>query len=192
MSDTPGITPERRALLQGLAQQAAAWWRTQLEDPGYPGKFDNGDRSQAGELGQIMASMAALKSPGPASDNLARFEQLLTDALLSRLLRNPLPAPRNLAHLQGEHPGFTAAEMEERRARAAACATEDIVLSVDYGPEGLLREAGEAARVAGFPWKTTMWVCWDSDPAKCYIEVRRGYGRATQRLPAVGQQDPTT
>lgn len=175
-------TPERLALLQGLAQQAATWWRKQLEDPGYLGKFNNGDRSRTGEMGQIMASMAALKGPQPKKDQLDQFEQLLTQGLLSRMLRNPLPAPRSLAHLQGTWPGFTHAEMEETRARAAASATEDVVLNVDYGPEGLLRETAEAARVSGFPWKTTMWVCWDSDPAKCYLDVRRGYGTEVQRL----------
>jgi hypothetical protein len=183
----PAVSPEHLALLQGLAQQAAAWWRQQLEGPGYLSKFDNGDRSQAGETAQIMASMAALRSPQPSADKFDRFEQLLTEALLTRLLREPLPPARDLSHLQGKRYGFTSAEMADMRARAAASPANDIALSVDYGPEGLLREIGQAAGVSGFPWKTTMWVCWDARPECCYVEVRAGYGRPTQRLPAVGK-----
>ncbi|MGI4762521.1 MAG: hypothetical protein ACRYF0_17550 [Janthinobacterium lividum] len=154
------VTPEHLASLQALAKQAAAWWRNQLEDPGYAGKFNNGDRSQAGEMAQIMASMAALQSPSPKSPALDLFEQLLTDALWSRMERDPIPS-----------------EPE------CASPANDIVLSVDYGPEGELRKAASSASVSGFPWKTTMWVNWDADPAKCYIEVRRGYGAENQRLP---------
>jgi hypothetical protein len=186
------ITPERQALLQGLASQAAAWWRKRLEGHGYLSDFDNGDHSRAGETAQIMVSMAALRTPRPEPSRFEHFEQLLTEALLTRLLRNPEPAPRDLTHLQGERPGFTTEEMEDMRARAAASAAESVALSVDYGPEGMLREAAETARVSGFPWKTTMWVCWDSRPECCYVEVRAGYGRPTQRLPAVGQEAPAT
>lgn len=186
------ITPERQALLRALASQAAGWWRQTIEGPGYLSKFDNGDRSQAGEMAQLLASMAALRSPQPSADKFDYFEQLLTEAVLARLLHRPMPAPRDLSHLDGERPGFTAAELEELRARAAASPAEDVVLSVDYGPEGLLREAAATAGVGGFPWKTTMWVCWDARPACCYVEVRAGYGRETQRLPAVGQPAPAT
>jgi len=181
------ITLERQALLQGLAQQAAAWWRNTIAGPGYLSKFDNGDRSRAGETAQVMASLAALRSPQPSADKFDHFEQLLTEALLTRLLGNPEPAPRDLSHLQGNMPDFTAAELEDIRARAAASAAASVVLSVDYGPEGLLRQVAESVGVGGFPWKTTMWVCWDTRPECCYVEVRAGYGRATQRLPAVGE-----
>jgi hypothetical protein len=185
MADTPLIAPERQALLLALAQQAAAYWCKRLEGHGYLSDFDNGDTSRAGETAQIMASMAALRAPRPETSRLERFEQLLTAALLERLLRNPVPPARDLAHLKDTTPGFTDAEMEEIRARAAARATEDIVLDVDYGPSGLLRQVAEEAQVSGFPWKTTMWVCWDARPACCYVEVRASYGRAAQRLPAV-------
>lgn len=187
MADTAPITPERHALLLALAQQAAAYWRKRLEGHGYLSDFDNGDTSRAGETAQIMASMAALRSPQPSADKFERFEQLLTEALLERMLRNPVPPARDLSHLQGDRPGFTHAEMEEIRAKAAASATEDVVLDVDYGPTELLREVAQEAGVSGFPWKTTMWVCWDARPECCYVEVRAGYGRATQRLPAVGE-----
>jgi hypothetical protein len=187
MSSIPTVTPERRALLHALAAQAAAWWRKRLEGHGYLSDFDNGDRSQAGETAQIMASMAALRTPQPNADKVERFEQLLTKALLTRMLRDPLPPARDLSHLQGTPPGFTHTEMEETRAKAAASAAEDVVLGVDYGPEGLLRQVAQDAQVSGFPWKTTMWVCWDARPECCYVEVRAGYGRATQRLPAVGE-----
>ena len=160
MDNTPSITPERQALLQGLAQQAAAWWRWQLADPGYLGKFQNGDRSRAGETAQIMASLAALRSPGPESSSLDQFEQLLTAALWQRLERHPCPKKQ-----------------------------DDIVLGTDYSPEGLLREIGAAAQVSGFPWKTTMWVCWAADPAKCYVEVRHGYGAEVRRLPLAPPAD---
>jgi hypothetical protein len=176
---TASVTPERQTLLVALAQQAAAWWRTTIAAPGYLSKFDNGDRSSAGETAQVMASLAALRSPQPSADKFDHFEQLLTEAL---------PAPRDLSHLQGNMPGFTAAELADIRARAAASPAEDVVLSVDYGPEGLLRQVAESAGVGGFPWKTTMWVCWDTRPECCYVEVRAGYGRDTQRLPAVGQE----
>jgi hypothetical protein len=185
------ITPERQVLLQGLASQAAAWWRNQIAGLGYLSKFDNGDRSPAGETAQVMASLAALRSPQPSADKFDHFEQLLTERLLARLLRNPEPAPRDLSHLQGNMPGFTAAELEDMRARAAASSAEYLPLGVDYGPEGLLREVAEAAGVSGFPWKTTMWVCWDTRPECCYVEVRPGYGRPTQRLPAVGEAAAT-
>jgi hypothetical protein len=191
MADAAPITPERQALLLALAQQAAAYWRKRLEGHGYLSDFDNGDRSPAGETAQIMASMAALRSPRPSTDKFERFEQLLTEALLERMLRNPMPPASDLSHLHGDRPGFTHAEMEEMRAKAAASATEDIVLDVDYGPTGLLREVAQAAGVSGFPWKTTMWVCWDARPECCYVEVRAGYGRPTQRLPAVGEAATT-
>ena len=187
MSYTPEITLERQALLQGLAQQAAAWWREKVADPGYLSKFDNGDTSRDGEFGRVLASLAALKTPQPSTDKFARFEQLLTEAVLARLLREPLPPARDLSHLEGDCPGFTRAERAEMHARAAASAARDLVLSVDYSPEGLLCDIAQAAGVGGFPWKTTMWVCWDTRPECCYVEVRAGYGRPTVRLPAVGQ-----
>jgi len=158
MPDTPQITPERQALLRGLASQAAAWWRQRLEGHGYLSDFDNGDTSQAGEMAQLMASMAALRTPRPEPHRLAHFEQLLLGQLLTRFWREPVPAK--------------------------PCS---LVLSVDYGPEGLLGEVAQEAGVTGFPWKTTMWICWATDPADCYVDVRAGYGRPTQRLPAVGQ-----
>lgn len=186
MSTTlPTVTPERRALLHALATQAAAYWRKRLEGHGYLSDFDNGDTSRAGETAQVMASMAALRTPRPEADKMERFEQLLTEALLERMLRNPVPPARDLSHLQGTTPGFTHAEMEEIRARAAASATEDLTLDVDYSPSGLLRQVAEEAQVSGFPWKTTLWVCWDARPECCYLEVREGYGRASRRLPAV-------
>ncbi|MVN77719.1 hypothetical protein GO988_15405 [Hymenobacter sp. HMF4947] len=154
---TVSCTPERQALLQGLAQQAAAWWRKRLEGHGYLSDFDNGDHSRAGETAQLMASMAALRTPRPEPSRLEGFEQLLRELVVTRLWREPVPA------------------------RAYS-----LVLSVDYGPEGLLREVAQEAGVTGFPWKTTMWVCWAADPAQCYVEVRAGYGRPTERLPAVG------
>ncbi|MGI4866135.1 MAG: hypothetical protein ACRYFZ_19580 [Janthinobacterium lividum] len=190
MADTAPITPERQALLEALSQQAASWWRRKVEGPGYLSKFDNGDRSQAGEMAQLLASMAALSSPQPSADKFERFEQLLTEALLERMLRDPMPPARDLSHLQGDRPGFTHAEMEEMRAQAAASATEDVVLDVDYGPTGVLREVAQEASVSGFPWKTTMWVCWDARPECCYVEVRAGYGRATERLPPVAGAQP--
>jgi hypothetical protein len=165
----PAATPERLALLQGLAQQAAAWWRQQLEDPGYLSKFNNGDRSQAGETAQIMASMAALRSPNPPATALDCFEQVLTQAVLAHLLREPSPS-------RSSYEG----------------AARYLTLRVDYGPEGELRKAAEAARVSGFPWKTTMWVNWDADAAKCYLEVKRGYGAATERLTSQLGQAPVT
>jgi hypothetical protein len=184
MAAIASITPERWALLHALAQQAAAYWRKRLEGHGYLSDFDNGDTSRAGETAQLMASMAALSSPPTSADKVERFEQLLTEALLARMLREPLPPARDLSHLQGTQPGYTPAELEERRARAAASATRDVVLSVDYAPEGLLREVAQAAGVLGFPWKTTMWVCWDARPECCYVDVRAGYGRPTERLPS--------
>ena len=162
MSDLPLIALERQQLLASLAAQAAAWWRTTIAAPGYLSKFDNGDRSEAGELAQVLASFGALKSPQPAVEAFDRFELLLTEAVLARLLLDPSP----------RRPEYTGP--------ARYC-----VLSVDYGPEGLLAQAAQQADVAGFPWKTTMWVNWDADPAKCYLEVRAGYGRPTQRLPEV-------
>lgn len=169
MSDTPEITPERQALLQGLASQAAAWWRDQLAGPGYLSKFRNGDTSQVGELAQIMASMAALQSPQPPASQFDRFEHALSERVLAFLQRDPSPS----------RPDY------EGAARYLA-------LSVDYGPEGELRKAAEEARVSGFPWKTTMWVNWDADAAKCGIEVRCGYGAPTQRLPTPGEDLPAT
>jgi hypothetical protein len=157
------IAPERQALLQGLASQAAAWWRKRLEGHGYLSDFDNGDRSQAGETAQIMASMAALRTPRPEPSRLEHFEQLLQELVFTRLWREPVPAK-----------------------------PYSLVLRVDYGPEDVLREVAQEAGVTGFPWKTTMWVCWATDPANCYVEVRAGYGRDTQRLPAVGQESPAT
>ena len=149
------IAPERQALLQGLAQQAAGWWRKRLEGHGYLSDFDNGDRSPAGELAQVMASMAALRTPRPEPNRFEYFEQLLQELVFTRLWREPVPVrPYSL------------------------------VLRVDYGPEDVLREVAQEACVTGFPWKTTMWVCWAADPANCYVEVRAGYGRETQRLPA--------
>lgn len=141
---------------------------------------------------QIMASMAALRTPQPSADKFEYFQQLLHEALLTRLLQEPMPPARDLTYLQGERPGFTRAELEEMYLRATANAARDLVLSVDYGPEGLLREAAQMAGVSGFPWKTTMWVCWDARPECCYVEVRPGYGRPTQRLPAVGEQPQVT
>jgi len=157
MSDTPKITPERQALLLGLAQQAASWWRKKIEGPGYLSKFDNGDTSRDGEFGRVLASLATLKTPQPASEQFDRFEQVLTEAIHTRLLREPKPAE-----------------------------PDDLVLDVDYGPNRLLGEAAREAGVGGFPWKTTMWVCWAADPMECYVEVRAGYGRPTERLPTVG------
>lgn len=185
MADTTPIAPERYALLLALATQAAAYWRKRLEGHGYLSDFDNGDTSRAGETAQIMASMAALRTPRLATAKVERFEQLLTEALLERMLRNPVPPARDLSHLRGDRPGFTHAEMEAWRAKAAASATEDLTLDVDYAPAGLLREIAEQAQVSGFPWKTTLWVCWDARPECCYLEVREGYGRASRRLPAV-------
>ena len=181
MDNTPSITPERHALLQGLARQAAAWWRRQLEDPGYLGKFQNGDTSRAGETAQIMASMVALRSPGPPNPALDRFEQLLTEALLNRMLQVPSPV--------ADAPSVTVRQMStaEQLAAMAQRPARDCVLSVDYGPEGLLRQVAEEARVTGFPWKTTMWVSWDADPDKCYLDVRYGYGAEVQRLPLPAQ-----
>jgi len=63
--------------LRGLAQQAAGWWRKRLEGHGYLSDFDNGDRSQAGELAQVMASMAALRTPRAEPSRFEHFEQLL-------------------------------------------------------------------------------------------------------------------
>ena len=159
---TPAVpaSPEHLALLQRLAQQAAAWWRAQLASPGYADKFNNGDTSRAGETAQIMASMAALKGPSPASDALDRFEQLLFQALWQRMEQDPSPH-------KPEYKG----------------SARYTVLSVDYGPEGELAKAARATGVSGFPWKTTMWVNWDADPAKCYTEVSCGYNAPIQRLP---------
>lgn len=147
MADTPALTPERQALLEALASQAAAWWREKTEGPGYLSKFDNGDRSEAGELAQLLASMTALKSPQAPASSFDRFELLLQAAVLARLLREPEPA----------EPG-------------------ELVLDVDYGPCRLLGDAAWQAGVAGFPWKTTMWVRWAADSAACYLEVKTGYG----------------
>lgn len=160
MSDTPEITLERQALLRALASQAAAWWRQTIEGPGYLSKFDNGDRSKAGELAQVMASMAALRTPRLEPSRFEHFEQLLQELVFTRLWREQVPAT-----------------------------PYSLVLRVDYGPEDVLREVAQEAGVTGFPWKTTMWVCWAADPANCYVEVRAGYGRETQRLPAVGAHD---
>ena len=182
MSETPAVTTERQALLTSLAQQAAAWWRLQLEDPGYASKFDNGDRSETGELTQILASMAALSSRGPAPASIERFRQVLADKVLAWLLVYPMPVVEKSDHDWMSTP-------EQLAARAARPA-RDLILSTDYGPEGLVREAAEEARVSGFPWKTTMWVSWDADPAKCYIEVRKGYNRPTQRLPPLPEVTP--
>jgi hypothetical protein len=162
MSKEQHPMPEHLALLHALAKQAATWWRNQLEDPGYASKFNNGDRSRAGETAQIMASMAALQGPQPASPALDHFEQLLTEALWSRMQRDP--------------------GLGRPEAKGAACRH---VLSVDYAPEYELRKAAETARVSGFPWKTTMWVRWDADPAECYIEVSKGYGAELKRLPTL-------
>ena len=157
------LAPEREALLRGLAQQAAAWWRKRLEGHGYLSDFDNGDRSPAGELAQVMASMAALRTPRAEPSRFEHFEQLLQELVFTRLWREPVPAkPYSLA------------------------------LRVDYGPEDILGEVAQEAGVTGFPWKTTMWVCWAAEPSGCYVEVRAGYGRQTQRLPAVGQEAPAT
>jgi hypothetical protein len=176
MENTPPITPERQKLLQGLARQAAVWWRRQLADPGYLGKFQNGDTSRAGETAQIMASLAALRSPGPANEALDRFEQLLAEAVLNWMLKSPSPAPGALSE---EARCMCTAEQLAAIAQRPA---RYLLLSVDYGPEGLLRQVAEEARVSGFPVKTTMWVSWDADPARCHVEVRHGYGAAAQRL----------
>lgn len=173
-------------LLQRLARQAAAWWRTQLASSGYAGKFSNGDTSRAGETAQIMASMVALQQPEPAQDALNHFEQLLFQALWERMESDPSPTPRTYAH--GAESGLTQAEAAEASRRAASHPACHLVLSVDYGPEGELRKAAESARVSGFPWKTTMWVNWDADPTKCYIDVRYGYGAEVQRLPTTAEQ----
>jgi hypothetical protein len=166
MSENP-IILERQTLLRGLAQQAAAWWRDQVAAPGYLSKFHNGDTSHIGEIARVMASTVALKSPGPTADRLDHFEQQLVTNILARLQQDPSPV----------RPDY------EGPARYYA-------LSVDYAPEGELREAASAAGVAGFPWKTTMWVNWDADPAKCYLEVRCGYGAPTQRLPMLREDTP--
>lgn len=154
------ITPERQALLQGLAQQAAGWWRKRLEGHGYLNDFDNGDRSQAGETAQIIASMAALRTPRPEPSWFEHFEQLLQELVFTRLWREPVPPNPN-----------------------------SLMLRVDYGPEGVLGEVAQEVGVTSFPWKTTMWVCWAADPTECYVEVRcgYGYGAPTQRLPVAGQ-----
>lgn len=163
------IAPERQALLQGLASQAAAWWRDQIAGPGYLNKFNNGDTSRDGEFARVLASMVALKSPQPAESEFDRFERALSERVLAFLQRDPSPSRPNY----------------EGAARY-------MVLSVDYAPEGELRKAAEEVRVSGFPWKTTMWVNWDADAAKCYLEVRCGYGAPTQRLPALGEMPRTT
>ncbi|MGI4759886.1 MAG: hypothetical protein ACRYF0_04215 [Janthinobacterium lividum] len=169
MSNIPEITPERQALLLGLAQQAAAWWRDQVAGPGYLSKFRNGDTSQAGETAQLLASMAALQSPQPAAEAFDRFEQALTARVLAFLQRDPSPS------------------------RSYEGVARYLVLSVDYAPEGELRKAAEDARLtSGFPWKTTMWVNWDARPECCHVEVRAGYGAPTQRLPAPAPQAPAT
>lgn len=184
MAETAVITPEREALLRALASQAAAWWRAQLQAPGYAHKFNNGDRSRDGEMGQILASMVALRSPQPNAERLERFEQLLAERVLACLLRDPSPVYQPSAAVVA---GSTAEQLAAARARAA----RDLVLSVDYGPEGELRRAAEEAGVSGFPWKTTMWVEWDAREALCSVEVRAGYGASPQRLPAP-QPTPTT
>ena len=160
MADTPAMTPEREALLQGLAQQAAAWWRNQVASPGHLSHFNNGDTSRAGEMAQIMASMAALQAPGPTSNRLDQFERELALALWEQMRQDPSPS----------RPSYSGP-------------ARDLTLSVDYAPEGPLRLAATSAGVSGFPWKTVMWVSWDADPAKCYSYVRCGYGAPTQRLP---------
>jgi hypothetical protein len=160
MADQITPTPEHLALLQALAQQAATWWRQQLAGPGYAGKFNNGDTSRAGETAQIMASLVALQQAEPKPDALGRFEQLLLAAIWERMERDPTPS--------------------EPEYKSAA---RYLVLSVDYGPEGELRKAAQEAGIStGFPWKTTMWVNWDADQAKCFTEVRYGYGTPVQRL----------
>ena len=162
------IAPERQALLQALSQQAAAWWRDQVAGPGYLSKFRNGDTSLAGETAQVMASLAALRSPQPAADQFDRFEQELHRALWERMQGDPCPT------------------------RPYEGPARYVVLSVDYGPEGELGRVARSVGVAGFPWKTTMWVNWDARPECCYIEVRAGYGTPTQRLPAVAGAEPQT
>lgn len=154
MADTPVLSPERDALLRALAAQAAAWWRHKLEGHGYLSDFDNGDRSPAGETMQVMASLAALRAPRPESSRFERFEQLLTANVLEHLLRHPAP----------ERP-------------------TSYTLDVDYGPSYQLGSIAHEAGVSGFPWKTTMWVCWGPAPEQCYVEVKCGYGQPTQRLP---------
>jgi len=167
MEETPSITPERQALLLALSQQAAAWWRDQVAGPGYLSKFRNGDTSPAGETAQVMASLTALQSPLPAAEQFDRFEQALVARVLAFMQRDPFPT------------------------RPYEGAARYLVLSVDYAPEGELRKAAEEARItSGFPWKTTMWVNWDARPECCYVEVRAGYGRPTERLPAVAGAEP--
>jgi hypothetical protein len=157
------VTPEHQALLLALAQQAAAWWRHKVAGPGYLSKFDNGDRSRAGEMVQVMAAMRDAKVPSPDVSVFDRFEQLLSAHILRKMLANPLP----------ERP-------------------ESLTFRVDYGPEYELAEIAREAGVSGFPFKTTMYLRWAADPAECYVEVKAGYGRAYERLPAVEQEPPAT
>lgn len=50
--------------------------------------------------------------------------------------------------------------------------TNEVILSVDYGPEGLLREAAEYSSLptTSFPYKTVMWIRKDE------VMYRYGYG----------------
>jgi len=54
-----------------------------LEAPGYLSKVDNGGTSRDGKFGRVLASLAALKTSQPRPE---QFEQLLTEAVLTRLL----------------------------------------------------------------------------------------------------------
>jgi hypothetical protein len=133
------------------AEAAARWWTQQVVSPIFQQVVPGGpEQDHRSDLTELLFSVAASKAPVDDGD-ARRFYAALRDALLS--------------------------EFE----RMATFATKDgrslhYTLSVDYGPDQILRKAAEAAGVSTsrFPIKTCMWV------NERWITAARGYGAPTR------------
>ena len=66
-------------------------------------------------------------------------------------------------------------------------------VSVDYHPDGQLKEAAEAAGINenNFPWKTVTWMLYDKETDSFRVVVREGYCADSQQIYPVqdGEQE---
>ncbi len=106
-------------------QAIAKWWAEQLGAP----TFDNGDKSEAGDMASILATMISVQAGGVTEAQSAKFVELLSERVDESLRK------------QSEYGNDY---------------TRRVTLGTDYGPEYALADAAREAGIPAsrFPWKT--------------------------------------
>ena len=140
-----GYTPNER-----IVDRAVEIWKRLLREP----KFDNGDKSFTGLMGQTFAGMVNDKTNNSTDEILDKFGVELKVLLMSEV---------TLEELQGKPPAEKPFPYYHNS------------LGVDYGPDWILSAAAQRAGLTTqFPWKTNMsisenYVCLGSGYAAPWV-----------------------